>query len=288
MARMILKDRAGELRLLWRFLILMVAILVLAFLLRFVPITIHSQLLIHDGLTREEAVQSAKTLFLEDPTWQAVLGAIQGMMWFAVIWFLIRIVEKKTFAWKDLGLDWRRSSLSDIGLGAALAVLLYVVPLGLGKVLGSITSPTAEMLTNPGVGTIILALALHIPLGFGEEAAFRAYLQTRLIKRHGAIWGILITSVVFTLTHMLMRTLSVVEFVAGVLLYAVIGVLYYRSASLYVVGTIHAILNSLLRVFDLSAPPVESAIVFGITLLLTSLFVFRKRRSVAAVPDQPK
>ncbi|MHC4105655.1 MAG: hypothetical protein ACYSR9_12000, partial [Planctomycetota bacterium] len=66
---MLIKNKYGEIRLSLRFLILMGFILSAAFLLRFIPITIQTQLLVNNGLPKDEALQSAKVLFLETPVW---------------------------------------------------------------------------------------------------------------------------------------------------------------------------------------------------------------------------
>jgi membrane protease YdiL (CAAX protease family) len=66
-------------------------------------------------------------------------------------------------------------------------------------------------------------------MGFGEEIVFRGYIQTRLVERYRAIWGILITAMIFVLLHQISYNLSPIIFLSGVMLWTAIGALYYLS-----------------------------------------------------------
>ena len=276
---MLIRNKYNEVRLVWRFFILMISILTIAFLLRFIPIMIQSQILVGNGVTEDEALQSARHLFLETSLWNAILGSIQGIMWFIIIYFLIRVVEKNTFSLKELGLNWKHKTLNKIFYGIIIAFLIYFAQLFLGKFLGSITFSLKERFNDLIISSVFLPVILNIFISFGEEAAFRAYLQTRMIKLYGTLLGIILTSIIFTLTHLLMMELSLVNILAGILLYISIGILYHCTKSLYLVAIIHAVLNILLQIFDFTPGDMETLIVHSIFLLFVTGIYFQQLKT---------
>ena len=164
---------------------------------------------------------------------------------------------KKHFFWKDIGLNWKHTSLYNIGLGFLVACLVYSAPLFLGEIFGSLTLSFQETFENLVFSSVFMTIVLNISIGIGEEAVFRAYLQTRMIKLYGAIIGILLTSTLFTLSHVLMTQLSLISLLTGIILFMVIGILYCCTHSLYLVGTIHAVLNMLQQIFDIQSGDIE-------------------------------
>jgi hypothetical protein len=61
----------------------------------------------------------------------------------------------------------------------------------------------SELVSNANGGELaLLCFALSIGPGVGEELLFRGYIQTRLVQRHGARTGIIITSILFGLMHL--------------------------------------------------------------------------------------
>ena len=79
--------------------------------------------------SRQDAVEVFKAIVFEHPIWSTVIGIIHGLVSLPLVWFLIRIIEKRSFAWKDIGLDWRHNSLLNLVLGVLLALLMYIAGL---------------------------------------------------------------------------------------------------------------------------------------------------------------
>ena len=129
--------KTGEVRLIWRVLIIIVLFVAVAILLRFIPISLYSWFLASSGVARQDAVATAKAIVFEDPIWSTVLSILNGLMSLPLVWFLIGVVEGRNFAWKDVGLDWRRGSLSSLALGALVALVIYAANVGVGHALGS-------------------------------------------------------------------------------------------------------------------------------------------------------
>jgi membrane protease YdiL (CAAX protease family) len=155
---------------------------------------------------------------------------------------------------------------------------VYFSYLFLGQFLGSAKS-FQNISVNLSFPSIIMTLILYISLGFGEEVGFRAYLQTRMVKLYGPIPGILFTSFIFTLTYLIFRQLCLVDLLSGVILYMAVGTLYFFSQSLYFVGLIHAVLNSLAEILDLWGGKIEGLIVHTVFLLVVYVIYFSKLKT---------
>ena len=86
--------------------------LLIAFVLRFIPIAILTADGVSSGVSQEQASAIASALMMQDP-FGSVIGAVQGLAWFGVVWFVVRVVERRKFLWADYGLGagrpcWRR------------------------------------------------------------------------------------------------------------------------------------------------------------------------------------
>ncbi len=264
----VIRYRTGEVRLAWRVLIAVVLWLAVVFLLRFIPIFLSTAIQAGRGMDRQDALEAAKAIVFEHPIWSTAIGVINGLMSLPIVWFLMIVIEKRSFTWKEVGLDWRRNSLLCLAFGAFLALLIYVAGTVVDRVLGSSIPTIDTVLAGLTVSAVVRNLALWIPMGFGEEVLFRSYVQSRLVERHGALWGILIGSIVFTLLHLLVSQLSPVTIFSGVILWAAVGALYHWSRSLYLVGMFHGVANILLNTFPSEGFDASGLIVHALALLL--------------------
>jgi membrane protease YdiL (CAAX protease family) len=275
----VIRYQTGEVRLVWRVLIAVVLWLAVVFLLRFIPIFIYTAIQAGPGMAKQEVVATAKAIVFEHPIWSTVIGVINGLMSLPIVWFLMRVIEKRSFTRKEVGLDWRRNSLLSLGFGALLALLMYTASSVVPQALGFSMPKIETVLAGLTVSAVIRNFALWIPMGFGEEVLFRGYVQTRLVERHGAVWGILIGSIVFTLLHLLVRPLSPVTIFSAVILWAAVGTLYHLSKSLYLVGMFHGVANILLNTLPFEGSDAEGLIVNALVLLL--VIVVGLRRSIS-------
>lgn len=264
----VIRYRTGDVRLIWRVLIALVLWLTVVFLLRFIPIFLYTAIQAGRGTDRPEALEAAKAIVFEHPIWSTAIGVINGLMSLMLVWFLMIVIEKRTFTWKKVGLDWRRNSLLNLAFGALLALLIYFAGIVVDRVFGSSIPTMDTVLAGLTVSAIIRNLILYIPMGFGEEVLFRSYIQSRLVERYGALWGILIGSIVFTLLHLLVSPLSPVTILSGIILWAAVGTLYHWSRSLYLVGMFHGIANILLNTLSFKGSDTASLIVHALALLL--------------------
>ena len=178
-----------------------------------------------------------------------------------------------------MGLDWRRNSLSVLAYGVLLALLLYVADMVIGQAFGYSIPSLNIILAGISIPIFIQKFVLYLAMGFGEEVVFRGYLQTRLVERYGALWGILIASVTFTLVHIGFISLSFVTIISGVMLWVSIGTLYHWTKSLYLVGMFHGMANTLLNTLHFEGTEVGGLIVHAMALLLVITVAFRRSRA---------
>jgi membrane protease YdiL (CAAX protease family) len=281
----VIRYRTGEVRLVWRVLIAVMLWLAVVFLLRFIPIFLSTAIQAGRGMDRQDALEAAKAIVFEHPIWSTTIGVINGLMSLPLVWFLMRIIENSSFTWKDVGLDWRSNSFLCLAFGALLALFLYFAGTVIDRVLGYSIPAMDTVLAGLTISTVVRNFALWIPMGFGEEVLFRGYIQTRLVERHGALWGILIGSIVFTLLHLLVSPLSPVTIFSGVILWAAVGALYHWSRSLYLVGMFHGAANILLNTLHFEGSDAAGLIVHTIALLLIIVVGLRRSKSFRITSD---
>jgi membrane protease YdiL (CAAX protease family) len=251
--------------------------LVVAYLLRYVPIRVQTGILIDRGVSRSTALSRARYLILEDPVCSSIVGAIQGLIWYPLVCLVVRVVEGGPCSLEDLGLAPRRRSLLLVPLGVVLALILYAGTFWVGRFFNE----TAFSWSPARLNTITVALVSlnFLTNGFGEETAFRAYFQDRLIQRHGLWVGIALASGSFVLLHLLIYRYSGRFLIASILLAAVYGILYVWTGSVYLVGTMHAVFNLAPRLLDQRPPGIGLLVVHGLGLLAVILiFGWRAER----------
>jgi membrane protease YdiL (CAAX protease family) len=276
-----IREPTGEVRLVWRLILIILLFVGVEVLLRVIPIGLLTAFKVKAGMAQGAAVESASTIIFEDPIWSTVIGVLIGLMGFLIVWFLVRVVEKSKFTYKALGLDWRRSSPSMIILGALLAFILFIAYMIIARLFGSSDSSEYMLLMGVSIPVFLQKFILYIAMGFGEEVVFRAYVQPRLLKRFGVIWGVLVTALGFTLLHQISYSLSPVTILSGTLLWATLGALYYLTRSLYLVGMFHGVMNTMLNTLNFEVGNIAALIVHALALLILIMVVRFKTRFIA-------
>jgi membrane protease YdiL (CAAX protease family) len=276
----VIREPTGEFRLAWRLILIILLYAGIVVLLRVIPIGLLTAFMVKAGMTQGSAVESASTIIFEDSKWSTVIGVLSGLVGFLIVWFMVRVVEKSTFACKAIGLDWRRSSPSMIILGALLAFILFIAYMIIARLFETSDSSEYMLLMGVSIAVFFQKFILYIAMGFGEEVVFRAYVQTRLLARFGVIWGVLGTALVFTLLHQISYKLSPVTIFSGIILWTTLGALYYLSKSLYLVGTFHGVMNTMLNTLNFEVGDVAALIVHALALLTLIVFVRFKTRLI--------
>lgn len=150
----------------------------------------------------------------------------------------------------------RGQPLSRVALCLALLVL-FGVPL------------LVEDYKNSTKDAWIIAIA-SFPVGLHEELFFRGIVQELLVKRLGALRGICVVIMLFTLFHVGVTDSDAWNFAAIALAGAMLALLYWRTGSLAAVMMIHATHDALYAVTWPSILPqqAEAVLLFAGTCLL--------------------
>jgi membrane protease YdiL (CAAX protease family) len=250
-----------------------VPFLLVAYLLRYVPIRIQTRILIEQGLPESAALSQARNLFLENPIGASSVGIAQGLLWYGLVCFLVRSLEKCPCRMRSFGLSLTRKSPVLMTLGFISGLMMccgYFV-------VGSIFDPTPMGWTpvELGIFPIVLISLDMLVNGFGEETAFRAYWQRLLVDRHGLWLGILLASTSFVLLHLLIARFTFVALLAGILLACLFGIVYVWTDSIFLVGTMHATLNLVPRLLGTWPSDISLLIVHSLALAVTVILYLR-------------
>ncbi len=267
---MLFKNQSGECRLFWRLLLLVALFLLFAYLLRYIPIRIKTTALIKQGVASSAALEEASYLFMEDPTWSSIIGVIQGIFWYLLLYILIKFIEKKKFTWNELGFRLNRKQIWLLPFGLFFGILLYFGYVAFDELLGE-----SDLIWNSDKLSIVPAILIFLNFlfnGFGEESAFRAYFQSRLMKKHGLWSGILLTSSSFVILHLLVSSFSLLAILGSILLSATYGLLFVWTGSVLLVGMMHAVFNFLPIMLGHWPSDFSLVIVNAVVLIIVTMF----------------
>jgi membrane protease YdiL (CAAX protease family) len=281
----VFRNGAGEVRLAWRLLLVVLLFVASAVFVRLLPIRWYAARLVGNGMAQAEAAETARTAVFEDPVWSTAVGILNGLLGLLIVWFVIRAIERSDFSWEAIGLDWRRDSPLAIVCGALLAVGLFMATVWTGHILGFSAAPLSASLSALSIPTLLQLLVLYLAMGLGEEIVFRGYVQTRLVKPYGAIWGVLATAVLFTLLHQVSYQLSPVVILSGVMLWTAVGALYHWSRSMYLVGVFHGTMNTLLNALPFEPGDISNLVVNALVLCLAIVVALVRTRSSGTRSD---
>jgi uncharacterized protein len=241
----IFKTSTGDLRWGWKTAILVIGTILFGVIIGAVLISILAVGYLSQGLDQTQAMEKAN-IVSGGFTAQAVLSVLQlAFMLWLVRWLITRI-EKQEFDWSVLGLvNTERSKY--IGQGALLAVLLSWLTIGIGLFVGTLTFlGNGFQLFAPAqvVRTLVLSLVLALASGFGEEIAFRGYLQTRIAQRYSPAAAVFIVALLFALSHPFSTGIHPLLYLATAILVGILlGTVFLQTGSLWMSIALHTIWN---------------------------------------------
>lgn len=297
------KNDQGDLHWGWKTALLLLGTILFGIVLSTILMTTLTIANVSQGLAQGQAMQKAtETAGAFMP--QVVLSVLQlGFMLWLVGWLIFK-VEKQTFDWSLLGLV-AHDRAKNIGLGILLALTLTMLTLGIGYLAGTLSyfgNGFSLFSATEVITTLLLGMVLAFASGFGEEIAFRGYLQTRIAQRYNPTVAVVIVAVLFALAHPLSTTIHPLIYLATASLVGILfGALYVRTHSLWTGIALHTFWNYLqiavfavrnsadtrffgapLFVFDnLSATP-QALIELGVIVLGLLGVLYSTRRTAAA------
>jgi membrane protease YdiL (CAAX protease family) len=161
-------------------------------------------------------------------------------MWALLVPATIAFARTRGLDRAGLGLRRRRPG-PELALGLAFGVTMIAIPAGLGRLLGGYVPATVDTPSGaaalPLLGGVVPALLLA---AFGEEVAFRGFVQPLWQRVGGVRAGLLVSSLLFTIVHASNPGLAPAG-IAGILLAGVwLGLARLLSGSLWLPAGLHA------------------------------------------------
>ena len=270
----VLRTDTGQIRFLWKLAITLILIIVLIVISRFSLILVVQQVFILQGVSSSVAFQNAQIFVAESSEGQAIASSLDILLMLILVAALITRIEKNEFHLSDIGLNLQRNTLPFILLGLVIGSGFFLGTVMFGVLLDTIEFPVYPALDQwPLLTTLLVSIIFYVLNSFWQEVVFRGYLQTRAVDEYGRLFGIVSVTIVFVLFHGLVQTLTPIGIISGLLLFSFIGLLYEKTRSLYLVGVIHAVLNFLPILFNISWQGQENVITYGIALVLLILLI---------------
>jgi membrane protease YdiL (CAAX protease family) len=230
------------------------------------------QVFILQGINPDIAFQDAQVFVSDSSEGQAIASSLDLILILILVFLFITRIEKKDFELSALGLNPQRNTLPFVAIGTMIGIILFLGSAMFGILFGTVQSPLSPNLSQwPLFSMLVASIVFYILNSFWQEILFRGYLQTRGVEEYGRVIGVIAISVIFVIFHGLVQTLTPIGILTGVLLFIFIGLLYDRTKSLYLVGSIHAVLNFLPVLFGIWWQGFEAVIVYGVALVLTIL-----------------
>jgi membrane protease YdiL (CAAX protease family) len=133
-----------------------------------------------------------------------VMTAVQGITWVLLAIGFVRFVDRRPFAWKELGLSFGPDAVKMFLAGVLINAVFGAVTVATMLLTG--WSHIAEYgVSSCGATVVAISLALTVVLmiivGISEETLFRGYMQTDLWRRLGPAAALILTSLAFAGLH---------------------------------------------------------------------------------------
>jgi membrane protease YdiL (CAAX protease family) len=225
-------DESRRLRTVWRFLIFGVSLAAVWLTIGLIVAAAFAVCLEKTG--RALDLQALLHELEEGDLWLSAVALLPAAIGtFVVVWVCRRLLDRRSLSSLGLGKPDRRLSAS-IWFGMAAAALLCTLSVAILVALGRLRFDG----TGGSALTVVLIPALVV-CAFHEELIFRGYLLQNMLDIRRPVWGVLFSSVVFSLMHSLNPGVwtSILPplnlFLAGVVLalaYMVSGNLWFPSA----------------------------------------------------------
>lgn len=275
----VLRTETGDINFIWKLVLALVLNIVLIILSRFLLMFSAQQVFILQGTNPDLAFQDAQIFVSESAEGQAIASSLDLLLIFVLVFMFITRIEKKEFELAELGLNLQRNTLPFVVLGAILGIILFLGAAMAAIVLGTLEFPILPDFTQwPITSMLVASIVFYILNSFWQEVLFRGYLQTRAVENYGLLIGVIAITVVFVFFHGLVQTLTPIGILTGILLFLFMGLLYDRTKSLYLVGSLHAVLNFFPVLFNTWWQGFEATVVYGVALVVLVVGTYISKR----------
>jgi membrane protease YdiL (CAAX protease family) len=161
---------------------------------------------------------------------------------FLMLWVWLALFEKRPM-W-TIGLAWSGAGRKFLR-GLLVGLLMFMAAVGISAAFGyiAIEQGGSQPQGWAALGGVLLVLLGWLVQGSAEEALTRGWLLPVIGARYKPIWGIIISSVIFTVFHFLNPNLSPIA-ILNLCLFGLFAALYaLYEGSLWGVFSLHAVWN---------------------------------------------
>lgn len=267
------KNDQGDVKLIWKVLLLVGGFFVVAILLKELLVWLTASNIIHEEIVN---ASNARDFISEDLTSGNLLALAEGIVWFILVWILVSIIEKRPLKSQLMGLQWKKSSIWMIAGGIILAAVYVFMAIGFDQFLMGGQSGQLTIELNTNTSGIVFTIGAALVLAFSQELVFRSYLQDLMIEKLGVGGGVTLTAIIFIFCSVIFRILPIIELLSGFVLYLIIGYIYYRVRSLYLVGIFHASIILFPTLLGVIAPGEERFLV-SVIFMIAGFYYFNRK-----------
>jgi hypothetical protein len=160
---------------------------------------------------------------------------------FFIIWAWLALFEKRPF-W-TIGLEWP-GAMRKYARGFIIGVVMFAVSISLSSAFGYIAFEQGDRPQGvAALAAVILVLAGWLVQGAAEEVITRGWLLPVIGARYKPLWGIVVSSLIFSLFHLINPNLSLIA-VMNLILFGLFAALYALSeGGLWGIFSIHSAWN---------------------------------------------
>ena len=293
MGSFFLQTKDNKVRTIWILLLLPVLLFSLIFIIDAIQSLIVGISYSVQGESFSTGWENAQNLRSESMEWRTLNLTLIAFCYIFVAWFLKKIIDKSSFNFKEMGFKWGKNSFILLIGGFVVLSCLIILSQAIALIRGAVEIDFSNAVINLSGSALygfFIYFVYEIMNAFSQEILFRGYLQTRIVKAFGPLIGIAFTSTFFMALHLFVKSFTVTEFIASVLIFCFGGLIYHLTNSLYFVGTLHMSISFMLRLFGIlkyKNSNIDIAVVFILAILIT-IIVVRKRKGNPGLPQMNK
>lgn len=170
-------------------------------------------------------------------TFQILITLYAFITIFPLIYLYITKIEHRNL--RSIGIV-KENMFQFVLKGAAIGFILFLAVVIIGVVLGQYRFK--------GLGSSSIFLAIIFLIGFtiqsfGEELVCRGWIMTYFSRKHSVLLGILISNIIFVVSHIGNSGINVIAMINIFLIGTVFAVMFWKFDNLWICGAAHALWN---------------------------------------------
>ena len=149
-----------------------------------------------------------------------------------IIWLFVKYIDKEKFI--DIGFHWK-NRIYDFWTGLLIGFMIMLLGFGFLELIHEIQFQGIEF----DFKKITFSILLFILVALAEEILFRGYILKNLMNSFNKYWALLISSVIFSLTHGFNPNINLIGFTNIFLSGILLGITYIHTKNLWFPIALH-------------------------------------------------